>query len=272
MPKGSRHMKTLAAIDTSGSAPGVLETARILAALLATEVEAVHVYERGDQSANAMASTAGVSLRTSLEDPTAGVLKALGDDDVGMAVIGTGGAGAGRSAVGHVARRVMTSTSKPIVLVPPDSVGLDSTGPVKVIVPLDGAPATAGGLRAVLDRLAEHDMEIVAMHVFNATHAPQYWDHFYYDFPAWHERFRHDNCGSPSVRLEVGRGSVVAEVLRLAEVEGAGLIAVAWSQDLTPGHAAVVTELLRSTTVPVLLVPADLAAAMHSSLLLEHAA
>lgn len=265
-------MKTLAAIDSSSSAPAVLETARSLAALLATEVEAVHVYERGDHSPDSMASTAGVSLRTSLGDPTAGILNALGDDEVVMAVIGTGGARAGRSTVGHVARRVMTSTSKPIVLVPPDSVGLDPTGPVKVIVPLDGAPATARGLRAVLDRLAEHDMEIVAMHVFIATNAPQYWDHFYYDFPAWHERFRQDNCRSPSVRLEVGRGSVVAEVLRLARAEGAGLIAVAWSQDLAPGHAPVVTELLRSTTVPVLLVPVDMAAAWPASLLLAHAA
>jgi len=265
-------MKTLAAIDSSDSAPGVLETARSLAALLATEVEAVHVYERGGQAPTAMASAARVTVRTSLGDPTAGILEAIGDDSVVMAVIGTGGVGAGRAAAGHVARRVMTSTSKPVVLVPPDSVGLDPAGPVKVIVPLDGASATTGGLRAVLDRLAEHDMEIVAMHVLNAANAPKYWDHFYYDFPAWHERFRQDNCRSPSVRLEVGRGSVVAEVLRLAKAEGAGLIAVAWSQDLGPGHAPVVTELLRSTRVPVLLVPVDMAAARPAPLLLEHAA
>lgn len=265
-------MKTLAAIDSSGSAPGVLQTARSVAALLATEVEAVHVSEGGEQSPAAMAATAGVALRTSLGDPTAGILKAVRDDNVVMAVIGTGDVGAGRSAVGHVARSVMMSASKPIVLVPPDSVGLEAIGPVKVIVPLDGASATASGLRAVLDRLAEHDMEIVAIHVFNETNAPQYWDHFYYDFPAWHERFRRDNCGSPSARLEVGRGSVVGEVVRLADAEGAGLIAIAWSQDLAPGHALVVTELLRSTRVPVLLVPVDMAAARPAPLLLEHAA
>lgn len=219
-----------------------------------------------------MASTAGVSLRTSLGDPTCGILKALGDEEVLMAVIGTGGARAGRSSVGHVAGRVMTSTCKPVVLVPPDSEGLHSTDPVKVIVPLDGAPATAKGLRAVLGRFAAHGMEIVATHVFNATNAPQYWDHFYYDFPAWHERFRLDNCGSASARIEVGRGSVAAEVLRLVEAERAGLIAVAWSQDLAPGHAPVVTELLRSTSVPVLLVPRDTAAAPAAPHLLEHAA
>ena len=265
-------MKTLAAIDSSGSAPGVLQTAHSLAALLATEVEAVHVYEHGEQSPAAMAATAGVPLRTSLGDPTAGILEAVGDDDVVMAVMGTGGVGAGRSAVGHVARSVMTCTSKAIVLVPPDSVGLDATGPVKVIVPLDGASATARGLRAVLNRFAEHDMEIVAMHVFNAANDPQYWDHFYYDFPAWHERFRRDNCGSPSARLEVGRGSVVGEVLRLAEAEEARLIAVAWSQNLAPGHALLVTELLRLTSVPVLLVPVDMAVPWPTPLLLEHAA
>jgi nucleotide-binding universal stress UspA family protein len=264
-------MKTLAAIDGSGCAPGVLQTARSLAALLATEIEAVHVCEPGSPSQDALA-VAGVPLRTWWGDPTTGILTTLADDDMVMAVIGTGGGGAGRSVLGHVARGVVTSTSKPIVLVPPDPMGFNSTGPAKVVVPLDGAPATAGGLQDVLDRLADRDMEIVAMHVLNATNAPQYWDHFYYDFPAWHERFRHDNCTSPSTRLEVGRGSVAAEVVRLAEAEGAGLIAVAWSQVLAPGRVLVVTELLRSTRVPLMLVPVDRSAAPPAPHLLEHAA
>lgn len=265
-------MKTLAAIDSSGNAPGVLATARSLAALVATEVDAVHVHESDDHPPSAIAGAAGIVLRTVLGDPTFRILKAIRDEDVMMAVIGTGGEDASRSSVGHVARKVITSTSKPIVLVPPDSVPFDPGGTVKVIVPLDGAPATSRGLRDVLDRLAARDMEIMAMHVFNATNAPQYWDHLYYDLPAWHERFRRDNCASPSTRLEVGRGSVVAEVLRLAEAEKAGLIAVAWSQVLAPGHALVLTELLRSTRVPVLLAPVDKAAALPTSLLLEHAA
>lgn len=265
-------MKTIAAIDSSRSASEVLATARGLAALLTTEVEAVSVPEDGDRPPSATAAAADVLLRTSLGDPTAGILNALSDDDVVIGVIGTGGEGAGRSNVGHVARGVMTSTSKPIVLVPPDAVGLDSRGPVKVIVPLDGTPETAGGLRAVLDRLAEHHLEIVPMHVFNAANAPQYWDHFYYDFPAWHERFRQDNFGPLSARLEVRRGPVVAEVLRLAEAEGAGLIAVAWSQTLAPGHALVVIELVRSTKVPVLLVPADMAATLPAPNIMDHAA
>lgn len=232
-------MKTLAAIDSSGSAAGVLETARSLAALLATEDEAVHVCTLGD--------------------PTGGILKAL-DDDVVVAVIGTGGEGGDRPALGPVARTVMTSTSKPVVLVPPSAVPFDSTRPVKIVVPLDGSPATARGLRDVLDRLADRDAEIVAVHVFNATNAPRYWDHFYYDFPSWHERFRQDNCPLPSARLEVAQGSVAEEVLRVAEAERARLIAVAWFQVLAPGRAPVVTQLLRSARVPVLLVPVDTAA------------
>lgn len=265
-------MKTLAAVDSSGNAPGVLATARSFAALLSTDVEAVHVHESDDHLPSAIAAATGITLRTLPGDPTSGILKALGDEDAIMAVIGTGGQGADRSGLGHVAREVITSTSKPIVLVPPDSVVFDPACPVKVIVPLDGAPATSRGLRDVLHRLGDRDTEIVAMHVFEATNVPQYWDHFYYDFPVWYERFRHDNCASPATRLEVGRRSVVAEVLRLAEAEKAGFIAVAWSQVLAPGHSSVLTELLGSTRIPVLLVPVDRAAAPPAPRLLEHAA
>jgi hypothetical protein len=265
-------MKTLAAVDSSENAPAVLQAARSLAALLATEIEAVHVAERTDGVPQAIAACAGVSLRTSRGDPTAGILDALDEDAAVMAVIGTGVERFAPAGVGHVARNVITSARKPIVLVPPEAVGFDPTGPVKVIVPLDGAPATARGLRVVLRRLADRDTEIVAMHVFNRTSAPEYWDHFYYDFPAWHARFRRDNFQWPAARLEVGRGSVVAEILRLAEAEHAGLIGVGWSQVFGPGRAAVVTELLRSTKVPVLLVPADVAAEMPAPILLEQAA
>lgn len=94
----------------------------------------------------------------------------------------------------------------------------------------------------------------------------------YYDFPAWQKTFRQSNCLSPATRLEVGNCPVVAEVLRIAAAEQAMLIAVAWSQDLSPGRAELVTALLSSTRVPLLLLPVATALRRPASLMLAHSA
>lgn len=254
-------MKTVAAVDSGGSAHDVLETARRLATLLVTDVEAVHVHEDGRRSPLAEAAAAGVRLHTSSGEPASGILEALNHDDVLMAVLGKGGDEQRGSAVGSVARGVMTHASKPIVLVPRNPKVFQATGvPEKVIVTFDGAPTAAKAWRDLLDRPTEHDVDIVERHVMNSVNAPQYWDRFYYDYPAWYERLRQRSR------------SVVSDVLRLADAEKASLIAVAWSEVFDPGRARCLTELLRSTRLPVVVVPARVAATPDAPLVLAGAA
>ncbi len=259
-------MRILAAIDNSLTSRRVLETAGTLARLLAADVEVVHVH---DSTSALMAAQR--PLRILIGDPATALLEAIDDDDVLLVVIGSGRIRTGAHRLGHVTRAVMTLASKAVVVVPPQPVSPEPGMAAKVVVPLDGSEVTAKALRKFLARLAKGGVDTVALHVFNATDAAgQCWDHFYYDFPAWLKAFRQSNYLPPATRLEVGNCPVVAEVLRIAAAEQAMLIAVAWSQDLSPGRAELVTALLTSTRVPVLLLPVATARRRPASLLLAH--
>ena len=251
-------MKIFAAIHNSDSSRGVLQTAGALARLLGVDVKTVTIPEDDSASATRVAEASGLPLRVLIGAPAAAIIEALGQDEVIMAVVGAGTARTGGHPVGHVTREVTTRASKPVVVVPPSLMLPKPDVPVKVVVPLDGDAAPPDALREILGRLGRRGADVVALHVVNAANAdnaPTYWDHFYYDFPAWGKEFLRRNCLSRDTRLEVGRDSVVTEILNLAAAEQATLIAVAWSQDLSPGRAAIVSGILSSSRIPVLLVP-----------------
>ena len=254
-------MKIFTAIHNSDSSRGVLQTAGALARLLGVDVKTVTIPEDDSASATRVAEASGLPLRVLIGAPAAAIIEALGQDEVIMAVVGAGTARTGGHPVGHVTREVTTRASKPVVVVPPSLMLPKPDVPVKVVVPLDGNAAPPDALREMLGRLGRRGADVVALHVVNAANAanaanaPTYWDHFYYDYPAWHKEFLRRNCLSRDTRLEVGRDSVVTEILNLAAAEQATLIAVAWSQDLSPGRAAIVSGILSSSRIPVLLVP-----------------
>ena len=264
-------MKIFTAIHNSDSSRGVLQTAGALARLLGVDVETVTIPEDDPASATRVAEASGLPLRVLIGAPAAAIIEALGQDEVIMAVVGAGTARTGGHPVGHVTREVTTRASKPVVVVPPSLMLPKPDVPVKVVVPLDGNAAPPDALREVLGRLGRRGADVVALHVFNAANTPTYWDHFYYDFPAWGKEFLRRNCFSRDTRLEVGRGSVVTEILNLAAAEKATLIGVAWSQDLSPGRAAIVSGILSSSRIPVLLVPVAKALPLPADLILAPA-
>lgn len=267
-------MKIFAAIHNSDSSRGVLQTAGALARLLGVDVKTVTIPEDDSASATRVAEASGLPLRVLIGAPAAAIIEALGQDEVIMAVVGAGTARTGGHPVGHVTREVTTLASKPVVVVPPSLMLPKPDVPVKVVVPLDGDAAPPDALREILGRLGRRGADVVALHVVNAANAanaPTYWDHFYYDYPAWHKEFLRRNCLSRDTRLEVGRGSVVTEILNLAAAEQATLIAVAWSQDLSPGRAAIVSGILSSSRIPVLLVPVAKALPLPPDLILAPA-
>jgi hypothetical protein len=51
-------------------------------------------------------------------------------------------------------------------------------------------------------------------------------------------------------------GNAADDIVVVANETAADLIVLAWSQDLTPGHARVISETLAHTDIPVLLLPA----------------
>ena len=245
-------MELLAAIDDTRLSAGVLDTAVRIAALLSVDIEAVTVYGEDAASAARMAGEARVPLRLLFGDPATAVLRALDEDDVVLATLGAGRA----YGAGLVTRGVITQSTKPVVVVPRHARPWTASGAARVVAPLDGAEATTSALVRHLRVFADRGAEVIALHVFNGGNAPRYWDHPYYDALAWQQEFLRRRGPVPGCRLQVALGSVVRATVDLAVREQAVLIAVAWAQDLSSGHGRIVNDLLRSSPVPVLLLPA----------------
>jgi len=71
----------------------------------------------------------------------------------------------------------------------------------------------------------------------------------------WEREFLARYCSQPGTRLHTRRGWASSAILEVATAEHADVIALGWAQDLSPGKAAVVREVLGKATVPVMLLP-----------------
>lgn len=243
-------MRVLAAIDAGSSASAVLETARRLAGLLGTDLDALRVVDapgvRGD----------GLSPMLVFGDPAQAIVDAAGDDDVVLVALGAGHGSRGDSGTGPVASKVLIQCLKPVLVVPPRPLTPDPDRPPTVVVPLDGPEGRAPALGDMTGRLARGGADLVGLHVFGPGDAPAYWDHYYADFLDWQQRFRRATPAADSFRLALGWGSVATQAVRTAVAEHAAFILLAWCQDLTSWRSGVVARVLAATPVPVLLVPA----------------
>lgn len=246
----------LAAIDDSAAARCVLSAAGNLAALFDADVEALHVVEEPPRAtAAAAAAAAGVVFRETAGDAVDRIVEESKAPGVIAIVVGCRSLEAG-PAVGHVAIEVVKAVDKPVLAVPPS---VPEPHPVqRILVPLDGTGATTSALREVLEEV-HHDNgpELVAVHVFEPDSLPRFGDQLTHEVEAWSEEFldRYSPVGPGRLRLEL-RVGMPADVLRsVAEEVGADLVAVGWARDLSAGRASIVRALLRSSPVPVLLLP-----------------
>lgn len=188
-----------------------------------------------------------VRLTPGADDPAAEVLRALAAEGV---------AGAALSAHGEdpVLWQVLTHVTVPLLVVPP-GVTRAMRSLATVVVPLDGTWVTATAVAPMTRSMLDAGVDVVAVHVFDTSTAPAFWDHAGHSHASFTEEFlrRHQLGG---VRLDLRRGRPVVEVLSTVDRSGADLVLMAWGQDLSPGHAAVVRHALLTATVPVLLVRA----------------
>jgi nucleotide-binding universal stress UspA family protein len=105
------------------------------------------------------------------------ILARATERDARVIVMGTRAAGVvGRALVGSVADRVAREATIPVVLVPPRAAAAETDlhPPVRVLIPLDGSPAS----QAILDRLllivpGEH-LDVLLMEVIPSAH-PSAW-------------------------------------------------------------------------------------------------
>jgi nucleotide-binding universal stress UspA family protein len=246
----------LAAIDNSAAARPVLAVALALADLYDAEVEAVHAREDGQRTARAAATAAGVSLRSTAAPVIPALLEAARPPEVAAVVLGTRGVGAWSHRAGHVALELAGSLPKPLMVVPPDAPARVALR--RILVPLDGRRRTEAALAEVMTLPARHPVEIVVLHVHDRDSVPLFSDQRHHEAEAWTEEFLRRHCPEPQqVAFELRIGIPGEHVLRVAKDTHADVIALGWSQDLDPGHAAVVREVLERSTIPALLIPID---------------
>jgi nucleotide-binding universal stress UspA family protein len=247
----------LAAIDNTATAMPVLAAATSLAGILGADVEAVHVREDGDLTVQGAASVAGIELREVFGPVIPSLIAEAGRDGVDAVAIGTRGTPVGRHPAGHVAMAVMTSLTKPLLAVPPELRLPVELG--RVLVPLNGTSQTAAALRGTIELACHAAMDVVVLHVHSGERLPLFDDQPQHERPAWEQEFLARYCPKlpDGLHLEVRVGPAGAHVLEVAGEIQADLVALGWSQDLSPGRAEVVREVLAHSRVPVLLVPMD---------------
>lgn len=148
--------------------------------------------------------------------------------------------------------QVVQRADKPVALVPS---GARTSGTIsRALVPLDGTRESADAVSTLVELLAGAGVDIVVLHVFDATTVPMFWDQAAHTEQAWSAQFleRHVPTGA---RLALRSGTPGEHVVSVADAERADLIALGWSRHLGPGRALTVRRSVLRAGRPVLLVP-----------------
>lgn len=251
--------KVVAALDNSAVAASVVATAKSLARTFGAEVDAVHVGEDGDRIAAATAAAAGIPFER-VEGPVVPALtRAARHRDAVALVVGARGLPSGRK-VGSTALEVITSLTKPVVVVPPEA-PRDVTVK-RVLVPLEGTPLTSLAPKGLIKLADDADVEVIVLHVHGAEDVPSFTDQPQHEADAWRDEFLARYCpwgiGQVTMQNRVGRRE--DEIVRAASETNADLVAIGWAQRLAAGRAPIVRELLERGRTPVLLIPLRLGA------------
>lgn len=244
----------LAALDSGAAATPVLETALGIGRLMDAGVDAVHVRENSEEVPAAVAERAHVALRTMDGAVHASLLAALAEPDVIAGVFGARGTSAGRRPVGSTALHILERATKPIVVVPPEATGVSPRPFHRLLVPLEGTEESARAVAEALGSLITGEVELVVLHVFTAATVPPVLDRPARDLSMWGDEFLARFCPTAS-RIDLTTGPVASSVTDTCAECAADLVVLSWSQDASPGHAAVVRHVLANSTVPTLLLP-----------------
>lgn len=245
----------LAAIDASPCAPAVMQTAVSIAELFEATVTALHVRENSSDGPLQMALTAGIELHETTGPPIGAIVAAADEPDVVAVVLGARGVRRGPRPAGHTALEVISRVNKPVVVVPPD--GTRAARIARVLAPLEGTDESSRAIADVLALAARRGVDILVLHVHTPEAVPPFQDQPHHQVPAWQREFLARFVSAPPARVEIIQrvGTPAERVVAVARDAEADVMALGWSQDLSPGRANVIREALAHSTMPVLLVP-----------------
>ena len=209
--------KVLAAVDNSLATNPVLVTARALARAMGARVEAIHVRSAQEEAPAQAAAAVGLPLRVVDGEVVERLREATADTDTAALVIGGRSSPRSPHALGSTALAVVTSCSRPVVVVPLAG----RTAPIlrKVLVPLEGAVSTSLAPRSIVELGRNANLEVVALHVDEDGSAPDD-DEFLRRFCPW---------GIGYVTLERRSGRREDLIPAVADELGCDVIALGWS-------------------------------------------
>jgi nucleotide-binding universal stress UspA family protein len=244
----------MAALDNSAAAASVAATAKALARTFGAGVEGVHVGEDGDRNAAATAAAAGLPFDRLEGAVVPALARAARDRDAVALVVGARGLPSGRK-VGSTALEVITSVTKPVVVVPPETPYVARFQ--RVLVPLEGTPLTSLAPKRLIELAEDANVEVVVLHVHDAEDVPSFTDQPQHEADAWRDEFVARYCpwgiGQVTMQNRVGRRE--EEIVRVANEAHADLVAIGWAQRVATGRAPIVRALLERGRTPVLLIP-----------------
>lgn len=240
----------VAALDNSLAANPVLVAARALARALGARVEAIHVLVETEQTPHHAAVSAGVPLRVVSGPVVNRLVEAAEAEETAALVIGARSKPASPHPLGSTALAVVTSASKPIVVVPP--VGRIAPHLRRVLVPLEGSLSTSLAPRSLIELGERGSVEVIALHIVEDRAEPEERE--------FDEEFLRRYCpsGIGVVKLERRMGPRDELVALAAEELDCDLIALGWAQQLARGRAPVVRKTLERSPLPVMLIPVRL--------------
>ena len=247
----------LAALDSNASGRPVLITAIALADLFDSTVMCLHIHEAALSAASELARAAGVELREVTGSPVEEIVNAARDPDVAALVLGARGVHGGPQPAGHTALQVITRIPKPVAIVPPEAHPPERID--RILVPLEGTSESSQALDETIKLAHRHGLEVLVLHVHSPATVPAFADHDPHATLAWEQEFLLRYVSTPRDRITLLRrlGVPADDVVAVADETGPDLIVLAWSQDLAPGRARVVSETLAHTDIPVLLLPVE---------------
>lgn len=149
---------------------------------------------------------------------------------------------------------VVGMADKPVVLVPPGA-RLPRPDVTRALLPLDGTEESAIAVAYIVHMLDKAGVDLVVLHVFDATTVPRYWDQHAHAQRAWTDEFLSRSRTPTGARLELRSGTAGELVVRVAMTEDVDIIALGWSRTTASGRAQTVRASVLEAPVPVLLVP-----------------
>jgi nucleotide-binding universal stress UspA family protein len=174
--------------------------------------------------------------------------------------------GAAPCAPSRVAETLLTRADIPVVFVRADAPETPWE-PRRVLLPLDGTPASALAIDPALALARSRGGSVDLLHVAGlrapATEepgsiaAPAYTDQPQHEWPAWSREFVargtcRDVPPSGGVRLKVVTGVPGHEIVRFADVEGVDLIVLGWHGRLDGERAQTLRTVLEHARCPVM--------------------